>query len=492
MWERTALQSVASEEDAERADTGLMRGFGPVQLTMLGIGNALGAGIFVLTGTAAAHYAGPAIALSYILAGGVCLLTSLCYAEMSALIPSAGGSFSYARVALGRFPAWLIGWSMVMEYLVAGATVATGWSAYGQNLLQEFGLRLPARWSGAPFEVSGDTVRISHRILDLPAVVLILVCTGILVRGLRQSGLANAWMVSIKLAVILAVIVVGAFFISPHNWVPFIPASADGSSFGYGGIFTGAAIAFFSYSGFEAMSTAARESRNPTRDLPIGLLASLLICIVLYVSVSLVLTGMAPYRSLDTASPVSTALAIASSRLSGLITVVNVGTVVGLGAAVLISLYGQTRTFYSMARAGYLPVRFARVNESTRTPVFSTLCTGLAAALIAGVLPLELLSELVSMGILIAFASVCLGVLLLRRSYPLAHRAFRTPLYPYIPLAGFASCIGLMFSLPRITWLNMGLWLCVGAAIFILMPQQCVGGESTVGAAIERGRGSSV
>jgi basic amino acid/polyamine antiporter, APA family len=466
MWERVPLEAIRQEADNVVNGHGLAREFGPLHLTLLGVGNAIGAGIFVLTGTAAAHYAGPAIALSYVIAGVACLLTSLCYAELSALIPSAGGSFSYARVTLGRFPAWLIGWCMVIEYLIAGATVATGWSAYGQKLLAEFGLSLPRKWSGSPLDIVGNSLSASHRVFDLPAVLMIIVCTWILVRGLRHSGIANAVMVGIKLTVILAVIVGGAFYVTPANWVPFVPAPSSAGHFGWGGVFTGSAIAFFSYSGFEAMSTAARECRNPTRDLPIGLLASLAICVFLYVSIAVVLTGLVPYPDLDTASPVSTALALASPRLGWLITVVNIGTVLGLGAAVLVSLYGQTRTFYSMSVVGYLPSAFARVHASTRTPVFATVCTGAGAAIIAGLLPIELLGELVSMGILIAFSSVCLGVLILRQSRPRTHRPFRAPLYPWVPVAGLASCFGLMISLPLITWLNIGLWLLVGIILF--------------------------
>jgi APA family basic amino acid/polyamine antiporter len=466
---RVSLQSLREQADTAVDEQGLRRAFGPFSLTLVGVGNAIGAGLFVLTGTAAALYAGPAITLAYIIAGVACVLTSLCYAEVSALIPSAGGSFTYARVTLGRFPAWLIGWCMVMEYLIAASTVATGWSGYAQNLLAQLGVSLPDVLTGAPFDLKAGRVVASHRIVDLPGVLMVAACTGVLFGGLRQSTIANTVMVSIKVAVIIAVVAVGSFYVTPANWTPFIPAASAAGHFGWGGVFTASAIAFFSYTGFEAMSTAARESRNPTRDLPIALLASIAVCILLYVSTALVLTGLVSYPKLETSSPLSTALALTSPKLGWLITIVNVGTVLGLGAAVLISLYGQTRTFYSMAVAGYLPAAFARVHPGRRTPDFATLWTGIGAAIVAGLLPIELLGELVSMGTLIAFASVCLGVLILRRVYPQVPRPFVIPLYPWIPLAGFLSCVGLMFSLPLITWANLALWMAIGVALYFAL-----------------------
>lgn len=472
LFRRIPLEMVLSETDTRAQPHGLVRGLGPLQLTTLGIGNAIGAGIFVLTGEAAAQYAGPAIALSYVFAGIACLLTSLCYAEISTLIPSAGGSFAYARVTLGRLPAWLIGWSMIMEYLVAGATVAVGWSGYVQNLLWQLGLALPRALAAPPLAIAEGSLVRSDRLVNLPAVLMVAICTCVLVRGLRHSAVANASMVAIKVAVILAVLAVGSFYVNSRNWVPFVPPAAPGNRFGWHGVFTASAVAFFSYSGFEAMSTAARECRNPARDLPVALMASVGICIFLYLATALVLTGMAPYSRLDTASPVSTALSVASPRLTWLITIVNIGTVLGLGAAVLVSLFGQTRTFYSMAVVGFLPSSFARVHTRYRTPSVAIIYTGSAAAAIAGLFPIELLGELVSMGILIAFSSVCAGVLILRRARPDAVRPFRVPFYPWVPILGLTSCMGLMFSLPRLTWLNLAIWLALGLVLFFLLPEE--------------------
>jgi len=470
LWGRVPLEVALDQADTAAHPEGLIRSLGPLQLTSLGIGNAIGAGIFVLTGESAAQYAGPGITLSYGIAGIACLLTSLCYAEISTLIPSAGGSFSYARVTLGRLPAWLIGWSMIMEYLIAGATVAVGWSGYAQNLLWQLRITVPRPLAGPPFIVVDGGLVASGRLLNLPAVLLVIACTWVLLRGLRHSAAANTLMVAIKVTVILAVIAVGSFYVHPANWVPFVPPTSATHRFGWGGVFTASAVAFFSYSGFEAMSTAARECRNASRDLPIALIASLMICMLLYVATALVLTGLAPYAKLDTASPVSTALGLASPKLTWLVTAVNIGTVLGLGAAVLVSLFGQARTFYSMAVVGFLPASFARVHARYRTPSVAILNTGLGAAAVAGLMPIELLGELVSMGILIAFSSVCLGVLILRRTRPDALRPFRVPGYPWVPWFGLASCVGLMFSLPRITWLNIALWLAIGLALFFAVP----------------------
>jgi basic amino acid/polyamine antiporter, APA family len=468
IWHRVAIEAIRHEADTSFSSSGLVRGLGPIHLTMIGIGATIGAGVFVLTGTAAAHHAGPAIALSYVIAGAVSLLIALCYAELSAVIPSAGGSFSYARVILGRLPAWLIGWCMVSEYLIGGSTVAVGWSGYAQDLLAQFGLPLPHEWSGAPVDVVDGKLVVSGRFLDVPAVLMIAGCSWILLRGLRGSAIVNTSMVVIKLVVIVAVIAVGAFYVRAANWVPFVPPVTPDHQFGWGGVFTATAIAFYAYTGFEAVSTAARECRQPTRDLPIALLATLVICAALFIGIGLVLTGLAPYPKLDSPAPLATALAIVSSKLRPLISIVDIGTVLGLGSAVMMSLYSQSRTFYSMAVVGHLPKRFARVHPSYRTPTVATLWTGAGAAILAGVLPIELLGELVSMGTLIAFSSVCLGVLILRRSRPDIQRPFLVPLHPWIPLVGLTSCFGLMCSLPRIAWLNLALWMTLGLALFLV------------------------
>lgn len=465
LFERAPLESVQADAGSGSGPD-LARRLGPWSLTLLGVGNAIGAGIFVLTGAAAAQHAGPAIAISYVIAGAVCLLSSLCYAEVSALIPSAGGSFSYARVTLGRMGAWIVGWCMIAEYLVAGATVAVGWSGYVASLLGQLGLPLPAAIASAPFELRAGRLVASGSVINLPALLLVLACTALLYRGLRESNAANTLMVGVKIAVIVIVVIVAAAYVSPENWVPFVPATDASGRFGWGGVMTAAAIAFFSYSGFEAMSTAARESRNPTRDLPLSLLLALAICMILYVSMALVMTGLAPYWALDTASPISTALLRASGELGWLVMLVNVGTVVGLGAPVLISLYGQVRTFYSMSRQGYMPEAFGRVHPRYRTPTTGTVATGAAAAVIAALMPLDLLGEFVSLGILIAFASVCLGVISLRRTYPRTPRPFRVPLYPWVPAIGFLSCLGLALTLPRLTWIYMTTWLVLGTLLF--------------------------
>jgi len=469
LLERVPIEVARNEADAAAVGTGLVRSLGPAHLTLIGVGCAIGAGIFVLTGTAAARYAGPAVTLSYAMAGVVCVLTCLCYAELAAVIPAAGGSFSYARITLGRLPAWLIGWCMVFEYLAGGSTVAVGWSAYGQNLLAQFGFALPWAWTGSPLDIAGNKLVATGRVADVPAVLMTLGSTWILMRGLRGSALANAVMVTINIVVILTVIGVGACYISPQNWVPFFPHRTADGQFGVAGVFTAAAIAFFSYTGFEATSTAARESRNPGRDVPISLLASAAICVLLYTGIAFIMTGLAPYQKLDTASPIATALGLASPRLNWLIMATDIGTVLGLGAAVLTSFYSQSRIFYSMAVAGDLPASFARIHPLKRTPTVAIAWTGIGAALVAGVLPIELLGELISMGTLVAYASVCVGVLVLRRIRPDVIRPFRVPLCPWAPLIALASCLILIISLPRLTWLNMAVWLAIGMLLFFVL-----------------------
>jgi basic amino acid/polyamine antiporter, APA family len=467
---RVSLESVHAQVDTSAESSGLARSLSLSQLTLLGIGNTIGAGIFVLTGESAARYAGPGITLSYVLAGAVCLLTSLCYAEIGALMPSAGGAFSYARATLGRFPAWLIGWGMVMEYLMAASTVAVGWSGYAQDLLHQFGIALPRTLSAPPLQLINGHLSASGDIVNVPAVLMVVGCGWILLRGLSESSTANAWMVGIKVVVIIAVIAVGSRYVNTANWTPFIPPAHGLGHFGLSGIFTGSAVAFFAYSGFEAISAAARECRDPSRDLPRAFIAALVICVLLYVGIALVLTGLAPYWKLDTPSPVSTALELASPRLAWLVTVVNVGTVLGLGAAVLVALFGQARTFYSMAVVGFLPKGFARVHPAYRTPSVAIRYTGIGAAVVAGCVPIDVLGDLVSMGTLISFASVCLGVLILRRGRPEITRPFRVPGYPWVPLLGCASCIGLMFSLSRLTWLYTASWLTLGAGLYFVLP----------------------
>ena len=466
LFERIPLEQAQADALDRTSESALPRSLGVFSLTMFGVGNAIGAGIFVLTGTAAAQHAGPGIAISYLIAGVVCLLTSLCYAEISSLIPSAGGSFAYARVTIGRFGAWLVGWCMVTEYLIAGATVAVGWSGYATSLLHQLGWALPARLSSAPLEMRDGSLVASGSLVNLPALLLVAACTWVLYRGLRESRWASDLMVGIKIVVIVVVVLVGAAYVTPANWVPFVPPQDAAGRFGWGGVLTASAIAFFSYTGFEAMTTAAREAREPARDLPRALLLALVVCVALYVAMALVMTGLAPYSTLDTASPISTAMLHASGELGWLVMLVNIGTVVGLAAPVLISMYGQVRTFYAMARADYLPAMFGRVHREHRTPAAGTVCTGAAAALAAAALPVDLLGELVSLGILIAFASVCYGVLVLRRQYPRAQRPFRVPLYPWAPALGLVSCIGLTLSLPRLTWTYMACWILVGTVIF--------------------------
>jgi basic amino acid/polyamine antiporter, APA family len=448
----------------------MRRTLGPVSLTMIGVSNAIGAGVFILTGTAAAEYAGPAVALSFVIAALVCLATALCYGELGALMPEAGGSYIYARVALGHGPALIVGWCMILEYLLAASTVAVGWSGYAVQLLLTLGIRLPDRLTTAPF--AGTHALAS---INLPAVLLIVGCTFILTRGTRFSVGLNAAMVSLKVIIIMLVILAGWRFTDARNWTPFLPP-ADLVSHRYGlrGLFTASAYAFFSYSGFEALSTSAGEARNPSRDLPRSLLAAIAACTVLYVGMSLLMTGLVPYHKLDVAYPVVVALRGAHGHLDWLLPIVEIGTVVGLASVALVSLYGQVRVFMSMARAGDLPKIFSKIDPVARVPVAGSWIVGILAAILAGFMPLQLLAELVSLGCLLAFASVCASVFVLRRTMPKIARPFRVPFGSFVPVFGVVTCIGLMFSLPPTTWTAFVTWLCIGAVALAIKQRKGV------------------
>jgi APA family basic amino acid/polyamine antiporter len=383
------------------------------------------------------------------------------------MLPESGGSYSYARSTLGWAPAWMIGWCMVLEYGVAGATVAVGWSGYAVELLSQIGVILPASLTSSPLAVADDGRLVaSGALINLPAAAVVAVCAAVLTRGIEGSNAFNVAMVGVKVAVILLVVVAGAMFVDVANWTPFIPPNeGEFGRFGVSGIFTAAAIAFFSYTGFEALSTSAREARNPARDMPVAMIAALLVCAALYISMALVMTGLAPYRDLDVAAPVIVALRSAGGALDWLVPVIAVGTVVGLASAVLISLYGQTRVLYAMAERGDMPRAFGRLNAATRAPARGGLIVGTACSLLAALFPLSLLGELVSMGCLIAFASVCASVLLLRRSHPDLPRPFRIPAGSLVAASGMLSCIALMLSLPAATWRAVGVWILIGLGL---------------------------
>ena len=471
LWSRKSMAQLQSEAGDEGHES-LRRSLGALNLTLLGIGAIIGAGIFVLTGTAAAQYAGNAIVLSFVLAGFACAFAGLCYAEFASMIPIAGSAYTYGYATLGELLAWIIGWDLILEYLFAASTVAVGWSGYFTRLLGDLGVHIPPALANAPFTVEGThTILRTGAIVNLPAVLLVLLLTALLVVGIRESARFNNLIVFVKIAIVFLVIGFGFMFVNADNWTPFFPPEGAGpgeTMGGIRGIATAAGVVFFAYIGFDAVSTAAQEAKNPQRDLPIGILASLAICTVLYILMSLVMTGLAPYHTLDVPDPVYVALDAAGPGLAWLKYLTTVGAVAGLASVVLVMLMGQPRIFFAMSRDGLLPAVFSRVHPRFRTPWLATLITGGVAAVIAGLFPIGLLGQLVSIGTLFAFVIVCAGILVLRRTRPDLPRPFRTPLVPAVPILGIVSCLYLMLNLGVDTWVRLIVWMLLGLAIYFL------------------------
>jgi len=465
------MAETATPDNANPASDGeqleLRRVLGPFHLIALGIGAIIGAGIFVITGHAAAEYAGPGIVISFVIAGVGCVFAGLCYAEFAAMIPVAGSAYTYTYATLGRFMAWVIGWDLMLEYLAAGGAVSTGWSGYFVALMKDFGITVPAALSSAPVDIGPDGGLIfTGAVMNVPAVALIALVTTLLVVGVRSSATVNGVMVIIKLSIVILVILFGLPLIKSANLTPFIPPHTDGWHFGWWGILRASGVIFFAYIGFDAVSVAAHEARNPQRDMPIGILGSLVICTILYILMSLTVTGLAHYSTLNVPHPVSFAIANAGPQIAWLEPYVNVAAVVGLGTVVLVLLYGQSRIFYAMASDRLLPQMFAQVHPMFRTPWRGSLLTGVFAALLGGVLPLSILGELVSIGTLAAFVLVSIGIVVLRYTRPNVHRPFRTPLVPLVPILSVLVCGAMMYFLPNDTWYRLIAWFAIGLVIY--------------------------
>jgi basic amino acid/polyamine antiporter, APA family len=463
------MSDASLEQPIVTEDNQLKRTLGPVSLIMLGIGSIIGAGIFVIAGTAAAEHAGPAVLVSFIIAGLGCLFAGRCYAEFASMIPESGSAYTYAYATMGRFMAWFIGWNMVLEYLVSSSTVAVGWSGYFVSFLQNLGYKFPAEFANAPVAGTGfHDLHLTGAFLNLPAVLLILFLTVFLVVGVSESARFNALMVMIKTSIVILVIIFGLPYVHASNLHPFIPPN-EGSfgKFGVTGILAASGMIFFAYIGFEAVSVAAQEAKNPRRDLPIGILGSLAICTLLYIGMAIVLTGVTNWRTLDVPNPVSFALGKIAA-LQWIVMPINIGAMVGLASVVFVGLYGQSRIFYSMARDGFLPPVFSAVHKRFRTPHRGTIITGIGAILFAAVLPLDILADLVSIGTLLAFVAVCGGILILRRTAPKARRPFRTPFAWFVAPAGIVTCGLMMFSLADGTWVRLVLWTAIGLLIYFV------------------------
>jgi APA family basic amino acid/polyamine antiporter len=462
LFQKKPLSDLRSEAEGQH----LKRALGAGNLIALGIGAIIGAGLFSLTGVAAAQYAGPAVALSMTVAAIGCAFAGICYSEFSCMIPVAGSAYTYAYTTMGEWLAWIIGWDLVLEYAVGAATVSISWAGYVVSLLNEFGIRLPAQLVSSPFEALTlpDGTKIQG-VINLPAVFIVVAISILLMIGIKESARTNAVIVVIKVSVVLVFIVLGWFFINRANYHPFIPPNEGVfGKFGLSGIMAGAGTIFFAYIGFDAVSTAAQEARNPQRDMPIGIIGSLAICTVLYVLFSIVLTGVVSYKDLNVAAPV--AVAIDRTPFEWLRMTVKLGIIAGFTSVILVMLLGQSRVFYTMSRDGLVPRIFSDVHAKFRTPWHSNMLFAVFVSVLAAFLPLQVVGHMTSIGTLFAFVIVCAGVWIMRRTQPEVHRPFKTPLVPLIPILGIVWNFAMMYSLGPDNWARLVVWLVIGQVIF--------------------------
>lgn len=491
MFQKKPIKLLMAEADGEKR---LKRVLGPVGLTTLGIGAIIGAGIFVLTGQAAAQYAGPAIVLSFVISGLACAFAGLCYAEFASMIPIAGSAYTYAYATLGEFLAWIIGWDLILEYLFAASTVSVGWSGYVVSFLKDFGINIPPEltsatgtvlynipelgWKALTSNLSEDLIAkginvatLPHLtcIFNLPAMFVVAVITLLLIVGIKESATFNTIMVIVKVSVIVMFIGLGLMFINSDNWTPFIPPNGGSwGHFGWSGVLRAAGVIFFAYIGFDAVSTAAQEAKNPQKDMPIGILGSLSVSTVLYILVAIVLTGIVSYKQLNVADPVAVGVNAMGAGMFWLRPIIKIAAIAGLSSVILVMLMGQPRIFFTMSKDGLLPPIFGKIHPKFKTPYISSLMTGLVALILAGVLPISVLGEMVSIGTLLAFVIVCASILVLRKKEPDLERPFRTPWVPFIPIMGIIVCGAQMVALPLDTWARLVIWMAIGFAVYFL------------------------
>jgi APA family basic amino acid/polyamine antiporter len=455
---------------AEAAQTGgntLKRTLGPINLIAIGVGVIIGAGLFSLTGIAAANNAGPAVTLSFVIAAVGCAFSALCYAEFASMVPVSGSAYTYAYATLGELFAWIIGWDLVLEYSVGAATVGISWSQYLVKFLGKFGLNIPPQLVQSPFETSvlqdGSVV---HGIVNLPAILIIAAITSIIIRGTKSSAVFNVIVVTLKVGVVLVFIGLGWQYIDPSNYQPYIPQNTGTfGEFGWSGVLRGAGVVFFVFIGFDIVATMAQETKNPQRNMPIGILGSLLVCTVLFILFGYVMTGLANYTAFkDSAAPV--AIAIANTPYEWLATAVIMAILIGYTSVILVDLLGQSRVFYAMSKDGLLPNVFSRLHPKFNTPWKSNVVLCVFISLFAGFVPISVVGEMTSIGTLLAFVMVCLGILILRKKQPDAERPFKTPFVPLVPILGIVTCVVMMVSLPLDTWIRLFVWLAIGFAIY--------------------------
>lgn len=464
LWTRKSIENIVT--NSESGIHKLKRHLGPWNLIMLGIGVIIGAGLFSITGIAAAENAGPAILLSFILAGIGCLFAGLCYCELAGMIPLSGSAYTYAYVTMGEFIAWMIGWTLILEYAIGAATVSISWSAYVVSLLHDFHIDLPVDWIASPWhptKLSDGTL--DYGVLNLPALLIVMAASLVLIRGIKESAVINAIFVILKLSVVTLFIGVGIHYISFENYNPFIPENTGSfGQFGWSGILRAAGVVFFAYIGFDAVSTAAQETINPQKNMPIGILGSLAICTILYILFAFVMTGLVNYKELNVAAPV--AVAIDHTPYHWLKWLIKLAIIAGFTSVILVLLLGQSRIFYSMSRDGLLPKFFSEIHPKYHTPWKSNVAVMIFAGLFGAFAPLSVVGHMVSIGTLLAFVLVCGGVLVLRYTHPEYPRSFVTPFVPWVPVMGILICLLMMISLNLETWLRLVIWLIIGIIVY--------------------------